>query len=120
MVKNQFRFSRISSNFSKFQKNSLFISLRECYNSIISFFHRFPYFELQKDIEYKAAKVGINVKYVNPAYTSQTCHHCGERGDRSERDFFVCTNENCICYNNRIDADWNAAVNIAKSKDFIK
>ena len=64
--------------------------------------------------------MGINVKYVNPAYTSQTCHHCGERGDRSERDFFVCTNENCICYNNRIDADWNAAVNIAKSKDIIK
>ncbi len=81
---------------------------------------RWSYFELQKDIEYKAAKVGINVKYVNPAYTSQTCHHCGERGDRSERDFFVCTNENCICYNNRIDADWNAAVNIAKSKDIIK
>ena len=38
---------------------------------------RWSYFELQKDIEYKAAMAGIKVLYVNPAYTSQTCHVCG-------------------------------------------
>lgn len=81
---------------------------------------RWSYFELQKDIEYKASMAGIKVKYVNPAYTSQTCHVCGQRGDRTERDTFVCTNSQCSCFNQPIDADWNAAVNIAKSKNIIK
>lgn len=53
---------------------------------------RWSYFELQKDIEYKAAMSGIAVQYVNPAYTSQTCHVCGQRGNRIERDTFICTN----------------------------
>lgn len=81
---------------------------------------RLSYFELQKDIEYKAAMAGIAVQYVNPAYTSQTCHVCGQRGNRIERDTFICTNPECTCYNQAQDADMNAAINIAKSKDVIK
>lgn len=81
---------------------------------------RWSYFELQKDIEYKAAMAGIAVQYVNPAYTSQTCHVCGQRGNRIERDTFICTNPGCTCYNQAQDADMNAAINIAKSKDVIK
>ena len=81
---------------------------------------RWSYFELQKDIEYKAAMAGIAVQYVNPAYTSQTCHVCGQRGNRIERDTFICTNPECTCYNQAQDADMNAAINIAKSKDVIK
>ena len=81
---------------------------------------RWSYFELQKDIEYKAAMVGIQVKYINPAYTSQTCHVCGQRGNRIERDTFICTNPECTCYNQAQDADMNAAINIAKSKDVVK
>ncbi len=81
---------------------------------------RWSYFELQKDIEYKAAMVGIEVKYVNPAYTSQTCHVCGQRGNRIERDTFICTNPECTCCNQAQDADMNAAINIAKSKDVVK
>ncbi len=81
---------------------------------------RWSYFELQKDIEYKAAMVGIKVNYVNPAYTSQTCHVCGQRGNRIERDTFICTNPECACYNQAQNADMNAAINIAKSKDVVK
>lgn len=81
---------------------------------------RWSYFELQKDIEYKAQMAGINVEYVKPAYTSQTCHVCGERGDRMERDTFICLNTECSCYGKPQDADMNAAVNIAKSKDIVK
>ena len=81
---------------------------------------RWSYFELQKDIEYKAAMAGVAVQYVNPAYTSQTCHVCGQRGNRIERDTFICTNPECTCYNQAQDADMNAAINIAKSKDVIK
>lgn len=81
---------------------------------------RWSYFELQKDIEYKAEMVGIKVVYVNPAYTSQTCHVCGERGDRIERDTFICTNIECSSYGKPQDADMNAAINIARSKDIMK
>ena len=81
---------------------------------------RWSYFELQKDIEYKAAMVGIKVNYVNPSYTSQTCHVCGQRGNRVERDTFICTNPECSWYNQAQDADMNAAINIAKSTDVVK
>lgn len=81
---------------------------------------RWSYFELQKNIEYKASMAGIKVKYVQPAYTSQTCHVCGQRGDRSERDTFICTNPECECYNKAQDADVNAAINIARSKNIKK
>lgn len=81
---------------------------------------RWSYFELQKNIEYKASMAGIKVKYVQPAYTSQTCHVCGQRGDRSERDTFICTNPECECYNKPQDADMNAAINIARSKNIKK
>ena len=81
---------------------------------------RWSYYELQKDIEYKAKMAGIKVKYIEPAYTSQTCHVCGQRGDRSVRDIFVCTNPDCECYNQPQHADMNAAINIAKSKNIKK
>ena len=81
---------------------------------------RWSYFELQKKIEYKASMAGIKVKYVQPAYTSQTCHICGQRGDRTERDTFICTNPECECYNKAQDADMNAAINIARSKNIKK
>lgn len=81
---------------------------------------RWSYFELQKDIEYKAERAGIKVRYVNPAYTSLQCSECGEMGTRPERDTFVCTNPACKWCNKPMDADMNGARNIAASKDIIK
>lgn len=81
---------------------------------------RWSYFELQKDIEYKAQMAGIKVVYINPAYTSQTCHVCGKKGDRTERDTFICLNTECSCYGKPQDADMNAAINIARSKNVTK
>lgn len=81
---------------------------------------RWSYFELQKNIEYKAQMAGIKVVYVNPAYTSQTCHVCGKKGDRTERDTFICLNTECSCYGKPQDADMNAAINIARSKNVTK
>lgn len=78
------------------------------------------YFELQTMIEYKAKMEGITVKYINPAYTSQICSCCGERGERKEQAVFKCLNPSCSEYMKEINADYNAARNIAKSKDVIK
>ena len=57
---------------------------------------------------------------IAPAYTSQTCSWCGERGIR-ESTSFSCQNPNCKQYGNtKIDADYNAARNIARSNKIVK
>lgn len=76
------------------------------------------YYELQNMIAYKAAKFGIIVKKVRPAYTSKTCSWCGQSGDRTSTTF-VCENPKCKQYGESIHADYNAARNIANSKNIV-
>ncbi|MBI3962042.1 MAG: IS200/IS605 family element transposase accessory protein TnpB, partial [Deinococcus sp.] len=64
------------------------------------------FFQLRQFIAYKAALVGVPVVFVDPAYTSQRCHVCGEIGHRDAL-VFSCTK--CGVF----DADHNAALNIA-------
>lgn len=88
------------------------------------------FFELQTMIEYKAKAVGIEVRYINPYHTSQTCSFCGhyEKGQRINQATFVCKNPECTKgkgkqksdgYYEGINADWNAARNIAKSTEYV-
>ena len=74
------------------------------------------YYELQQMIEYKADRLGIKVRYVNPAYTSQTCSRCGniDKENRQTQETFVCTK--CGF---KLNADHNAAINIARSVEFM-
>ena len=74
------------------------------------------YYELQNMVEYKADRIGIKVRYVNPAYTSQTCSRCGhvDKENRQTQEKFVCTK--CGF---ELNADHNASINIARSKDFL-
>ncbi len=74
------------------------------------------YYDLLNKIEYKAKKYGIVFKKVNPAYTSRKCSVCGDIGYRNDRDIFKCINPDCHNYGKEIHADYNAALNIAKSK----
>ena len=78
------------------------------------------YYELQSMIEYKAKLEGIEVKYIDPAYTSQTCSYCRERGERKKQEDFVCTNPQCKRRGEKINADFNAARNIAMSKKIVE
>ena len=81
-----------------------------------SILRNWSYYELQQMIEYKADRLGIKVKYVDPAYTSQKCSKCGhiDKGNRQTQEKFICTK--CGF---ELNADHNASINIAKSKDFL-
>ena len=74
------------------------------------------FFDLQTKIEYKAARYGIDVVYVDPYHTSQICSKCGnyEEGQRKSQAEFVCSG----C-GHEVNADYNAAVNIAKSTQVV-
>lgn len=80
-------------------------------------------YQLQQFITYKAEQVGITVKYVNPAYTSQNCSFCGsdKPGQRISQAEFVCKNPLCPSHDFKhgVNADFNAARNIALSDKFI-
>jgi len=78
------------------------------------------YFELQTMIEQKAKKYNIIVKYIDPYHTSQKCHICGKLGNRETQSDFICINSKCENYNEKINADTNAAFNIANTDIFPK
>ena len=82
-----------------------------------SILRNWSYYELQSMVEYKADRVGIKVRYINPAYTSQTCSKCGhiDKENRQTQEKFRCTK--CGF---ELNADHNASINIARSEDFIK
>lgn len=75
------------------------------------------YYQLQQYITYKANMVGIEVRKINPYHTSQKCSCCGhwEEGQRKDQAHFVCGS--CGA---ELNADFNAARNIAMSTEFIE
>ncbi len=64
------------------------------------------FYQLQQFVTYKAALYGIAVEFVNPVYTSQTCHHCLKLGYRNQERF------NCLTCGEQ-HADVNASHMIA-------
>lgn len=70
--------------------------------------HRWAFRQLQTFVEYKALAAGIEVVYVDPAYTSQTCSECSSLGSRVKHRF-VC--DRCGL---RAHADLNASRNLAR------
>lgn len=75
------------------------------------------YYHLQEQIAYKSKLVGIKVRKVKAAYTSQTCSNCGniDKENRKSQEKFECNECGLKC-----NADWNASVNISRSVEFIK
>jgi IS605 OrfB family transposase len=70
--------------------------------------HRWAFRQLQTFVEYKAKAAGIAVEYVDPAYTSRTCSHCGSLGKRIKHRFEC---EHCGL---RAHSDLNASRNLAR------
>ena len=77
----------------------------KCFNRRLS---NQPFYLFKQLLTYKANWAGIRVLTVPEAYTSQTCHHCGVRGQRVAGRF-SCPNCGLVC-----DADVNGAWNIGK------
>ncbi len=69
--------------------------------------HGWAFRQLQAFIEYKAQAQGIQTEYINPAYTSQTCAVCGNKGVRNKHKF------SCKLCGRLAHADLNASQNIA-------
>lgn len=74
------------------------------------FLYPWSYFELQNFIQYKAARLGIEVRMVNPVSSIFTCRYCGTYDvDAVQDDTFICNNPDCSCYHREKDVDYNAA-----------
>ncbi len=73
------------------------------------FLKNWSYYDLQQKVEYKAKEKGIEVKYVDPKYTSQRCNQCGviNKENRKNQSTFECS-----C-GHKANADFNAAKNIS-------
>ena len=73
--------------------------------------HRWAFHKLFDFVSYKAVEDGITVKQVNPQYTSRKCSHtdCGfTHEDNRDNSSFE-----CLKCGYALDADYNAAKNIA-------
>ena len=68
------------------------------------------FYRLAQFIEYKARLAGIEVVYVNPAYTSQRCPKCGNIHHADDRDYI------CEC-GYHIHRDLLGAINICSSTE---
>lgn len=92
------------SSYSKTTKNNFIL-------------RNWSYYDLQEKITYKAKRCGIEVRKINPYMTSQTCSCCGnlEEGQRVDQSHFVC--KKC---GTELNADFNAARNIAMSEKFVR
>lgn len=86
-----------------------------------------PFYEMELWIKNQASKNGIIVRYVDPAYTSQTCSVCGNvlKEQRNGRSF-MCACPDCKSHKMYLNkngeewfhADFNGARNIAMSINF--
>jgi len=70
--------------------------------------HRFPHYELRRQLEYKAHWNGIGYVEVSEAWTSQLCSRCGTKAQRNA-GLFECGN--CGL---EVHSDKNAAHNIGR------
>lgn len=67
------------------------------------------FYQLRQFLTYKGMKFGVNVRLIDPRYTSKTCHCCKVIGNRHGKQF-ECINQACGWIG---DADINGAKNIA-------
>ena len=70
--------------------------------------HHWSYQYIQNRINLQAQELGVQVKFVNPAYTSQTCLSCGHTHKNNRKSELF----KCVSCGYEADADLIGAVNI--------
>lgn len=130
------RFTKYESNFVKtynhmvskrvvdfaLKNNAKYINIEnlEGYDTSKFILRNWSFYQLQQYITYKAGLHGIEVRKINPAYTSQKCSCCGyvDSGNRPKEEkgqaYFK-----CLKCGEEMNADFNAARNIAVSTNFV-
>jgi IS605 OrfB family transposase len=89
------------------------------YDSSKFILRNWSYYQLQQFITYKANMYGIEVRKIKPHYTSQRCSCCGyeDPGNRPKEEkgqaYFK-----CLQCGSEMNADFNAARNIAMSTEW--
>ena len=73
--------------------------------------HGWSFFQFRSLIAYKAQIAGVPVVFVDPAYTSKDCSHCGHRDGRNRK---TQASFRCVSCGHAENADVNAARNIRK------
>lgn len=91
----------VLENLTNIRDRRLFKEMRFMLNS-------WAFRQLQTFIEYKAQWAGVNVVYVDPAYTSQDCSCCGARGIRKGHRF------TCPHCGHSAHADFNSCFNLIR------
>jgi len=71
---------------------------------------QWSYGEIKQQLKYKSLLKGIEIDFVNEAYTSQDCPFCGGRHKANGRNF------KCSVHNTEIHRDVNGSQNIARKK----
>ena len=104
------------------KNNAKYINIEnlEGYDTSKFILRNWSFYQLQQYITYKAGLHGIEVRKINPAYTSQKCSCCGyvDSGNRPKEEkgqaYFK-----CLKCGEEMNADFNAARNIAVSTNFV-
>lgn len=96
--------SKIKQNTSKTNKGFK----RTKHNNAIS---QVPFYQFKQILTYKATLVGKQVVSVSPMYTSQTDCRTNKRDGVRKGRIYICSDGLVL------DADWNAAVNIAQKSE---
>ncbi|MCE2614831.1 MAG: RNA-guided endonuclease TnpB family protein [Nitrosopumilus sp. (ex Thoosa mismalolli)] len=76
--------------------------------------NNWPFFELQRQIEYKAQWAGIPFTKINPKNTSQLCPQCGKRLQEDTRQLSLQRKKSCINCGLFMNRDIIAAMNISR------
>ena len=81
---------------------------------------RWRYHQLQQFLKYKADEAGIELRKVNPRYTSRRCSQCGFINEKFDRQFRDRNRKDgrtarfvCLECDYKADPDYNAARNLA-------
>ncbi len=78
------------------------------YKKTMNKLQRWSYDRTFNKLEQLSESKGFMIKKVNPAYTSQTCSKCGNVHEESRKGELY----ECVNCGMKLDADYNAALNI--------